>query len=339
MDAALTDFLIARMPDARDHKVTHLVRVPGGASRETWMFKATWQDDEGRQSQQLILRKDPRSAIMETERRLEFDVLAALAGSAVPVPRVLWLEEDVTVLGGAFIIMERVVDGDPGPLAFVERRWDGVRPLLGRRMYESVAALHAFDWRSTSCARMDPSTTGEPVWRVMLDHWARALHAPGHSPQPIAEAALRWLRRNPPPPPAQLALVHGDYRVGNILFGSDGEIRSVLDWETAHIGDPLEDLAWSFLPAWEWAGDGLKGGIIAEEEAIAIYERASGGVVERDALHWWSVACGVKWQVVATSSASLAASGKSTGAILPFMAMTMMGACDRFLLTALGRDS
>lgn len=337
MEEQLARYLADHMPGAHDLKVSHLLRVPGGASRETWMFKAAWQDSDGRQSRQLILRMDPSAALMDTSRRLEFDVLAALAESPVPVPRVLWLEEDPGVLGGVFILMERIQDADTGPAAFQEPRWDAARPLLGPRMYEVLADIHAVDWRPCVPALGAPALNEATCWQAELDRWDRVLDAHGSSPQPVARAAIRWLRRNPPPPAQRLVLVHGDYRVGNILFGVDGTVRGVLDWETVHPGDPTEDLAWSFLPAWEWTGDGTKGGIIAEEDAIAVYERASSVTIDQGALHWWSILCGVKLQAISLSAAALFASGKATGAILPFMAMTMMDPCDQFLLRALGK--
>ena len=89
---------------------------------------------------------------------------------------------------------------------------------------------------------------------------ARSLRAPGTptcvlgghvdrnelEPQPIIRAAIRWLRANPPPPPERVSVVHGDYRVGNFLYTKEG-IHGIVDWEMAHLGDPLEDLAWSFM--------------------------------------------------------------------------------------------
>lgn len=99
-----------------------------------------------------------------------------------------------------------------------------------------------------------PAGLARPVHpaRHELDYWASVIEADALHPQPIAEAARRWLERHLPPPGPRLALVHGDYRTGNLLYDGEGRIRGVLDWEMAHLGDPLEDLAWSLDPLWGW---------------------------------------------------------------------------------------
>ena len=95
-------------------------------------------------------------------------------------------------------------------------------------------------------------------------------------PQPITRAVIRWLRRHPPPPAQKLSVVHADYRTGNFLFDAEGEIRAILDWEMAHLGDPLEDLAWGINAVWMWSRDGLAGSLLPKADAIRIWEEASG---------------------------------------------------------------
>ena len=85
-----------------------------------------------------------------------------------------------------------------------------------------------------------------------LAYWKQVIETDSLHPQPIAAAAIRWLESNLPDPSGHLTLVHGDYRTGNYLYTPNGDITAVLDWEMAHIGDPLEDLAWSLDPLWSW---------------------------------------------------------------------------------------
>ena len=108
--------------------------------------------------------------------------------------------------------------------------------------------------------------------------------------------------RELPPPGARLALVHGDYRTGNFLYAPDCTIRGVLDWEMAHIGDPLEDLAWSLDPLWAWPERHLAGGLLPRETAIRHWESSSGMRVDRDAFRWWQVFASLKGLAIWISS-------------------------------------
>ncbi len=91
-------------------------------------------------------------------------------------------------------------------------------------------------------------------------------------PQPVARAAIRWLKRNPPPPTEKISVVHGDYRTGNFLFDGEGNIRAILDWEMCHLGDPLEDVAWAADPLWAFKQPERPGGRIAREEAFRLWD-------------------------------------------------------------------
>src|SRR5947208_9125553 len=105
-----------------------------------------------------------------------------------------------------------------------------------------------------------------------LDYCATVIDDAELHPYPVAHAAIRWLRRHPPQPARKLSLVHGDYRTGNFLYSPDGEIKAILDWEMAHVGDPLEDLAWSMDPLWCWTSPELAGRLLPHGEAVAAWE-------------------------------------------------------------------
>jgi aminoglycoside phosphotransferase (APT) family kinase protein len=104
-------------------------------------------------------------------------------------------------------------------------------------------------------------------------------------------------------------LVHGDYRIGNVLIG-DGGLHAVLDWEFAHVGDPCEDLAWFCVRAWRFGNDALEAGGIVEREAwLAAYERASGRSVDRARVAYLEVLGNVKWAIGALMQARRHLSG------------------------------
>jgi aminoglycoside phosphotransferase (APT) family kinase protein len=116
-------------------------------------------------------------------------------------------------------------------------------------------------------------------------------------------------------------VVHGDFRLGNLLVGRGG-LRAVLDWELAHLGDPLEDLGWLCVKSWRFGAEPRVGGFGELDDLVAAYERASGTAVDRDALAWWEVVGTLKWGIMcmvqaaahlsgATRSVELAALGRS----------------------------
>ena len=93
-------------------------------------------------------------------------------------------------------------------------------------------------------------------------------------------------------------MVHGDFRIGNVIFGPEG-LRAVLDWELAHVGDPFDDLGWLCLRSWRFGADGNPvGGLCERERFFAAYERAGGGRVDAAAVRWWETFGNLKWAIM-----------------------------------------
>ncbi len=176
----------------------------------------------------------------------------------------------------------------------------------------------------------------EGCWRRELDYWQSRIDRNELCPQPVIRAAIRWCRRNPPPPAQKVSVVHADYRTGNFLYDREGEIHGILDWEMAHLGDPLEDLAWSLNPVWCWARDGRVGGLAPRQDAIRIWEKAGGLRADPAALHWWEVFSSVKGQAIWVSSAKEFSDGKNQDPILALAAWLMGNSQDRAALHDLG---
>src|SRR5207253_2145890 len=116
-------------------------------------------------------------------------------------------------------------------------------------------------------------------------------------PHPALELALRWLAAAPPAPRAE-TLVHGDFRIGNVIFGPEG-LRAVLDWELAHVGDPMEDLGWLCVRSWRFGNDDKPvGGIGSREQLFRAYENAGGGPVDPTGVRFWEVLGNLKWGIM-----------------------------------------
>jgi aminoglycoside phosphotransferase (APT) family kinase protein len=272
--------------------VVDLRRLSGGASRETWSFDAV--DASGRR-RALILRRDPPTS-PRGGRGLEARALAVAAGHGVPVPAIVVASDDPGPLGAPFIVMERI-DGETIPRRILrEERYASARSRLARQCGTILARLHA----------VDPGEVTGLEGRDPVEQYREALDQLGE-PHPALELGIRWLEANRPPVrPA--AIVHGDFRHGNLIVDEDG-VRAVLDWELVHRGDPFEDLGWLCVKAWRFGLPLPVGGFGTYDELISGYEAAGGGPVDRDALHWWETFGTLKWGVMCIMQASVHLSG------------------------------
>jgi aminoglycoside phosphotransferase (APT) family kinase protein len=261
--------------------VDELARSPGGASRETWIFRAS---TPGGASRRLVLRRDPAGS-PPSGLRLEGALLLAAERVGVPVPGVVVVGDDDAVLGAGSIIMD-YIDGETIPRRILrDENLADARGRLAAGCGHVLAAIH----------RIPPTDVpglpgGDPVeqLRGIVDRLGQ--------PHPAFELAFRWLGDNRPPRSAQ-GVVHGDFRNGNLIVGPDG-IRAVLDWELAHLGDPLEDLGWLCVKAWRFGSLLPVGGFGTVDQLVEAYEQTSGTVVDRTALHWWEVLGTLRWGVI-----------------------------------------
>jgi aminoglycoside phosphotransferase (APT) family kinase protein len=133
--------------------------------------------------------------------------------------------------------------------------------------------------------------------RAQIDQYRDLLDAFGE-PHPAFELALQWLARNAPEEVDPPRLVHGDFRIGNFIVGSEG-IRAVLDWELSHLGDPIEDLGWLCVKSWRFGVvDRVVGGFGDVDTLLGFYERAGGRRVTPEELRFWIVLGTLKWGVI-----------------------------------------
>ncbi|HVC68877.1 MAG TPA: phosphotransferase family protein [Acidimicrobiales bacterium] len=261
--------------------VEDLARAPGGASRETWIFTAKASDGT---RHRLVLRRDPAGA-PPSGLGLEGDLLRAAHRMGVPVPEVLVVGDADAVLGAGSLIM-RFIEGETIPRKILrDESLESARAQMAAQCGRVLAAIH----------RIPPHEVpglpgGDPVeqLRAIVDRLGQ--------PHPAFELAFRWLGDNRPPRSSQ-GVVHGDFRNGNLIVGSDG-IRAVLDWELAHLGDPLEDLGWLCVKAWRFGSALPVGGFGSVDQLVRAYEESGGTTVDGAALHWWEVLGTLRWGVI-----------------------------------------
>jgi aminoglycoside phosphotransferase (APT) family kinase protein len=311
--------------------LSSLKRFHGGASRETYGFDLTSDGN----SRGYVLRLDPADSLIDTDRKLEFAAYRSFAGTDVPVPNPVLLVEDTAVLGAPFFVMERIEGGEAaGPMD--ANAYGDTRAMIGPRFFELLGKIHARDPKTTPLVGVVDFPVAATCWRRELDHWETILVQSALEPQPIGLAAIRWLRRNPPPPAQRLAVVHGDYRNGNLLHDGKGNILAVLDWEMAHIGDPLEDLAWALDPLFALLDDTRAAGLVPRDDAINIWESASGLRFDQPAFLWWEMFATLKGLAIWVSSARSWASGGNSDPILAFSGWYTLSVANQVLARRLG---
>jgi aminoglycoside phosphotransferase (APT) family kinase protein len=292
-------------------------RIHGGASRETFSLDVGYDSPAGAKMIGLILRRDPPDSLIDTERTLEFAAYQSVQGSGAPAPEALLLETDPSVIGAPFFVMRRI-EGGAAASPFQVEPYAPHGAAIGAQFFQHLGAIHAIDALNSPLAKVVAAPALNACWRRELDYWEGVIDADAQEPQPILRGAIRRLRREPPPAPARLAVVHGDYRNGNFLHDGQGKILAILDWEMAHMGDPLEDLAWALDPLWTAGRPDLAAGLIPQDQAIAAWRAASGLTFDASAFAWWSLFSSVKGMAIWLSSAKALADGKNTDPVLTF---------------------
>ena len=185
---------------------------------------------------------------------------------------------------GLRLVRPRVAGGDAVDRAVGDRLAKERQPRTARRLLQIVSAGGNLPFANCH---------GQTQFLGELAHEYRALNWP----KPVFELALRWLRDHDPGPPEVEALVHGDFRHGNLIIGPDG-VRAVLDWELAHTGDPMEDLGWVCVNSWRFGEiDKPVGGFGSREELYAGYAEA-GRKADPERAKFWEVMGTLRWGVM-----------------------------------------
>lgn len=270
--------------------VDELRPLTSGASRETWSFTAAGRD--------LILRRDPPGRIgAPGSMRREADAMRACATVGLRVPDVLVVDDDGVDLGTPGLVMGRV-DGETIPRRILrDDRFGPARGCLVADLGTFLAGLH----------RIDPSRV--PALEVVdLMARVRDLSERVGGTRPVFARAEEWLRAHRPAP-VEPVVVHGDFRLGNVIVDEAG-LAAVIDWELVHLGDPHEDLAYLCMKAWRFGGPGEAAGLGSVAELVARYEAAGGHQVDAERLHWWLVQRTLTWGIGCLLQADTHLSGR-----------------------------
>lgn len=327
----LQTYLGRKLPQWSDLAVENLARLPLGASRETFRFDLVYTDEAGTaQRTGMILRRDPPASNVESDRAHEFAAYQAIHGHGVPVPKMILLEQDASHFDGAISLAEDLRGYHNSEYQFQDPAWADRLPHVAQQLWSTMGRLAAVPVEDLDMSFTRSATAGTTAAQELAS-WVDVLTRHDVGPEPITRAAIRALERWQPTA-QKLAMVHGDFRAGNFLYDDAGTLIAVLDWEMAHLGDPLEDLGWSLARVFCFGKDDKRCGLATREEAIAIWEAASGLTADPRSIHWWELFNCIKGQAIWNSCAHVWQTGQNRDVIQAYAAWWLRNAQDRAIL-------
>jgi aminoglycoside phosphotransferase (APT) family kinase protein len=279
---------------APDGTIVGAQRLSGGASRETWALDVELPD--GTRTER-ILQRTRRGSAASLPMTREADLLRAARAAGVPCPEVLGSGAD-DPLEGPWMVVERIPGETIARRILRDDEYAEARRRIVGQSARALAALHAMPVDA-----VDGLAVSDPLeqTRMLVEGMAE--------PHPALDLGLRWLTANRPDPRPP-TIVHGDFRLGNMVVDARG-LASVLDWELAHVGDPMEDLGWLCVRAWRFGEKAPVAGLGQYDELLDAYAEASGRAVDADVVGWWELLGCLRWGAICMLQASVHLSGAS----------------------------
>jgi len=324
---------LAERLDATDLQIEDFRQHTEGFSWHTFTMGAKWTSDAGESmSRGFAFRVEPPDGVNAPyDVREQFVLNSALHGkTALPVPEAYWLEESPEPLGMPFYVMERMPGTVPTP-------WDrdvfasaDDRHEIGRQFVGLQADIHQVDWRQIGLESLAAGNSPQECAEAEVQTWADYYAASVLVEVPIIRLAIGWLRANAAWTDT-LVLVHGDFRIGNFMV-DDGRISCMLDWEYAHIGDPLQDLAFTNLRLFRGRSP-LVSGLIDQHEYLERYTDLTGIPVDPDVLKFWTVVSLVRAADVYVRGCSVFEQGRTDD-----LRMARMGHRLSYLMSELAKE-
>ena len=288
--------IAARLHDAVRHllgppgEISELRRLTAGATKATYSFKA----QVGSSNLPLILqissgsRQGDDATLPLVAGRNDAALMMAAARAGVPAPPVRAVLTEDCGLGEGYI-MDYVPGETIARRILREPRFALLRQGFAAQCGEILARIHKIDAASVPFLAKLSAQHQIAVYRNIYDRYDH--------PVPALEVAFRWAEDNLPAADTRSVVVHGDFRMGNLICGEE-RIQAVLDWELACLGDPMQDLGWLCVKTWRFGGRDPVGGIGQRADLFAAYERASGTAVEPARVRFWEAWGCIKWAII-----------------------------------------
>ena len=301
------------MPRARNLALADFVHSAGGWSHEIYVFFATWNEDGRAMRQGFCLRKDPGSGLLRelSSLREQFRVIKALEGTPAPTPKAYWYEEDPSILGGPFFVMEKVEGEVPNPWSRAGKQFyadAAKRGKLPRSFVEALASLHNLDWRGAGLDLIGVPGDGKDFALREIAKWESLIAQSIRKPEPVLTELLMWLKANAPET-RRLAFVHGAYRTGNLIIKDDA-IAAIIDWELQVIGDPMYDVAY-VLSNLNREGSTLLSCVVEREFFLDYYQKLTGLTIDLEACRYHEILYMMRSTAFWLSASGLFAEGRN----------------------------
>ena len=266
-------------------KVSNLEPLTGGASKEIWKFEVS----NAKKSTKMILRRGsgiegPLAIKTADEARIQKEVIKVGA----PVPKILAVSKNEEELGDSYIM--HFVEGESIARKILrDKEYKKALPILAYQCGEAIAKIHNVDINNFSFLPKKPAEDQlEDLYSTYQSF---------EQPSPVYEYAYLWLKEQDFGN-FQESLVHGDFRLGNIIVNADG-LQSIIDWELAHIGNPLQDLGWVCGNSWRFGkNDKVVGGFGELEDLLEGYNSVSKLKVNKEMVRCWQVFGTFRWGVI-----------------------------------------
>jgi aminoglycoside phosphotransferase (APT) family kinase protein len=242
-------------------------------------------------------------------RETEYHLLEAAHAAGVPVPRMHAMGDGS--LDAPFFLMERI-EGETIPRKLLrDEAYARAREVMATQLGVILAKIHTIALDSPGLDQLQAPPPGSTPAEAEVSRFEQVYRAITPDPHPAFELAFRWLKERAPAAEHR-TLVHGDYRIGNVIFGPEG-VRAILDWELAHAGDPMEDLGWICVRSWRFGADDKPvGGIGTREAFFRAYETASGVAVDPAQVRFWELFGNLRWGIICISQAKTYLDGHSS---------------------------
>lgn len=293
-------------------QVTIVGAASVGAVRSTLLIDITTADGVVAAVAQITASpyaEERRSMTIEDEANV-----IRLAGEAgAPVAEVLAAVVQAPGLNRSVLVSRRV-DGESIPrrvLRLLDSK-PGAGEALANTCGTVMAKLHSVDVDRVpaNLERFDPANPARAYVAALRESLDER-----NDPHPVLRYALNWLDANLPSAPDAPALVHADFRNGNVIISPDGSLGAVVDWEVAHVGDPMEDLAYLCLRTWRFGNHDREVGGFGSVLALRQGYEAAGGTWRQDAFDWWMIARNVWWGIGLAGQAGAFSEGLSTSIV------------------------
>jgi aminoglycoside phosphotransferase (APT) family kinase protein len=309
----IVGYLESKMPSARNLALSDFVHSAGGWSHEIYVFFASWNEDGRAMRRGFCLRKDPGSGLLRelSSLREQFRVIKALETTSAPTPKVYWYEEDPSLLGGPFFVMEKVEGEVPNPWSRAGKQFyadAAKRGKLPRSFVEALASLHNLDWRGAGLDFIGVPGDGKDFALREIAKWESLIAQSIRKPEPVLIELLMWLKANAPET-RRLAFVHGAYRTGNLIIKDDA-IAAIIDWELQVIGDPMYDVAY-VLSNLNREGSPLLSCVVEREFFLDYYQQLTGLTIDLEVCRYYEILYMMRSTAFWLSASGLFAEGRN----------------------------